>query len=450
LRYVLDFAEIPAFQEIRRVDTDRDGVVSEGEASRYLDMTLPEIASNLELRVAGELVALEAVDSSLTTPEGQGGLKTLRIVADFRGVLADGWQAGASAILTDGNYEDRLGWHEIVVRGGEGVLISQSSAAAADQTAELTAYPETALKSPPNLRQASFEFAAGAGGGATVTPASAETKAAPGRSLDRFARLVSERELTLGFVALSLALAFGWGAMHALGPGHGKTIVAAYLVGSQATGWQALLLGLVVTATHTSSVIVLGVLTLFASRFFDTQTVYLWLSVVAGVLVVAMGAALLFSRARRLLPEPEHAHSHTGDAGHHHAHGQSHGHAHAHGHTHTVSAPGWRGLVMLGISGGILPCPTALVVMLGAIALDRTAYGLALILAFGIGLATVLTAIGLLLVYMKRLVDTATDRFAPLRSAYALAALRTAPVLSSLVILIAGLVITGRALSDVL
>jgi ABC-type nickel/cobalt efflux system permease component RcnA len=105
---------------------------------------------------------------------------------------------------------------------------------------------------------------------------------------------------------------------------------------------------------------------------------------------------------------------------------------------------------MLGISGGILPCPTALVVMLGAIALDRTAYGLALILAFGIGLATVLTAIGLLLVYMKRLVDTATDRFAPLRSAYALAALRTAPVLSSLVILIAGLVITGRALSDVL
>ncbi|HEY7270748.1 MAG TPA: hypothetical protein VH951_13065, partial [Dehalococcoidia bacterium] len=417
VRYVIDMAEIPAFQEVQAIDLDRDGRVSDAESAAYLGRRLPEIAKNLDLRLNGSRVALSAdpATANLAFPDGQGGLKTMRLVADYTGALTEGWQDGIRAAFKDSNYGDRIGWKEIIVRANEGVSLTESTAPAQDQSAELTAYPQDLLKSPLDMTQASFGFRAGSSALAhqpEVAAPVAKTSPSQQKSLTGFARLVERQNLTPAFVALSLLAAIAWGAAHALGPGHGKTIVGAYLVGSRGTARHALALGLTVTVTHTSSVVALGLVTLYASRFVATQDLYLWLSAASGVLVVFMGVALLWSRLRTVrrggwsaaLAHGHADHAHRNDEREH-AHGGQHGHDHAHeahGHSHLPAAPGWRGLVMLGISGGLLPCPTALVVMLGAIALDRIAYGMVLILAFSVGLAGVLTGIGILLVYAGR------------------------------------------------
>src|SRR5262249_40944974 len=215
------------------------------------------------------------------------------------------------------------------------------------------------------------------------------------------------------------------GAFHALTPGHGKTIVGAYLVGARGTWRHALFLGLVVTATHTLGVYALGVATLVASAWILPERLLPTLSAVSGLLVLAVGASLPRSRLASAL----HGHAHDGHHHHHHRH---------HDHTSAIDgAPGLRSLVALGVSGGILPCPSALVVMLGAIALGRTAFGLVLILAFSTGLAVVLTAIGLVLVYARERFD-----HLPLDGRLA----RYVPVPSAALISLAGLAILAEAL----
>ncbi len=186
------------------------------------------------------------------------------------------------------------------------------------------------------------------------------------------------------FLALALGVAFFLGAAHALTPGHGKTIVAAYLVGSRGTIWDAVYLGSVVTLTHTSSVFILGFLTLFASRYVLIDRIYPWLSVVSGLLVVAMGIWLLRLRWRGAGHDHHHDHDH-----HHHDHQHSHEHAHDHGHPHTHPTPGVsRGqLFSLGVSGGLVPCPEALVVLLMAVSIHKLGLGLVILAAFSLGLA---------------------------------------------------------------
>jgi ABC-type nickel/cobalt efflux system permease component RcnA len=257
--------------------------------------------------------------------------------------------------------------------------------------------------------------------------------------------------MTPAFVALALLAAAAWGAAHALGPGHGKTIVAAYLVGSQGTARHAFLLGLTVTATHTSTVIALGLVTLYASRFVAAEDLYLWLSVGSGLLVVALGLILLGARLRRFLSRPAAAHGHDHGHMHHDRHDPGHGHSHDHApsHSHVPASPGLRGLIALGISGGLLPCPTALVVMLGAIALDRVVFGLVLVLAFSVGLAGVLTGIGIALVYANRLLSGSSRLGSALgRIPFSSRWLQLAPLASAFVVLVAGLILTGRALTE--
>ncbi|HXH23282.1 MAG TPA: nickel transporter, partial [Dehalococcoidia bacterium] len=277
----------------------------------------------------------------------------------------------------------------------------------------------------------------------SVAPAGTAGGAA-GRTPGGFARLVERQDLTPAFVALSLLAAMAWGATHALGPGHGKTIVGAYLVGSRGTARHALALGLAVTATHTSSVVALGLVTLYASRHAVAEDLYLWLSVASGLLVLAMGAGLFWTRLRALRRRGSAAAFHHHD---HHA-GHPHGHEAPHHHDH-APAPGWRGLLMIGVSGGLLPCPTAIVVMLGTIALDRIPFGLALIGAFSFGLAAVLTAVGLALVYARRLLEAPGLRLQPLigRARPVVRLAPAVPVLSAIAILAAGLVLTGQALA---
>jgi ABC-type nickel/cobalt efflux system permease component RcnA len=215
-----------------------------------------------------------------------------------------------------------------------------------------------------------------------------------------------------------------WGAAHALTPGHGKAIVAGYLVGARGTPRHAVYLGLIVTATHTAGVFALGLVTLLLSRFIVPEQLYPWLTVASGLLVVGVGLAVLAGRFR-------HARAHAHGHAHHHHH---HDHDHDHGY-------GRGGLLGVGVAAGLLPCPSALVVLLGAIALHRVGLGLALILAFSVGLAATVTAVGLVAVLARRAFSRLSLN-GPL--------LRTLPAVSALVILAVGIGITVNALPEVL
>ena len=267
-----------------------------------------------------------------------------------------------------------------------------------------------------------------------------------------FAGLVAQTDLGIGVALLALIAAMFWGAAHALTPGHGKAIVAAYMVGTRGSVRDAFMLGGIVTITHTIGVFALGIVTLALSEFIVPEDLYPWLNVVSALLVVAVGVTVLrfrfadaFGRRRRHRTHRAHSHGHAGhshaDGDHHHDHHHEHDHDGPGGHTHVPQrGSGLRGLIAVGISGGLLPCPTALVVLLAAISLHRIAYGLALIVAFSVGLAAVVTAIGLLAVTAKR-------TFA--RVSFNGPVVRALPAVSALVIIALGVAMTVRSVSGV-
>jgi nickel/cobalt transporter (NicO) family protein len=230
--------------------------------------------------------------------------------------------------------------------------------------------------------------------------------------------LIGRHNLSALVILASLGAAFFWGMAHALSPGHGKTIVAAYLVGRRGTPWHAAALGVIVTATHTIGVFALGLVTLALSQFIVPEQLYPWLNLVSGVLVIAIGAAVFRSRFRHRQG---------------HAHGQHH-------HHHEDEALSRRSLVAVGITGGLLPCPSALVVLLAAISLHRVPFGMLLIVAFSAGLALSITGIGLVAVFAKQIFK---------RASFEGRLVRLLPAASALVILAAGLAMTVRALPKV-
>ena len=242
---------------------------------------------------------------------------------------------------------------------------------------------------------------------------------------NRFTELMATKQWGWGLVLTALAVAVGLGGFHALEPGHGKTLVAAYIVGSQGTMKHAFFLGLIVTAAHTAGVYLLGAVTLYAAQYIVPEQLYPWLAVVSGVLITGLGLVLF---ARRYLGKEDLSlhHQHNQDQAHtshhHHHDDDSHHHGNAHHHHHVKGKVSSRELFALGISGGIVPCPAALVVLLSAVSMQRIGFGLLLIVAFSIGLAAVLIIIGLLMVYARRFMarfhgtGTVTTRWLPLAS----------------------------------
>ena len=208
---------------------------------------------------------------------------------------------------------------------------------------------------------------------------------AQGESLSR---LLHQGELGWSATLLAMLAAFAFGAVHALSPGHGKTLVAAYLVGSRGTARHAVFLGLMVTFTHTISVFALGLVTLYLSRFVLPETITPILGAISGVTIVWVGATLLYRRTVgwRTAPPPT-------PLAHHHGDGQVH--------THVPEEVSVGGLIALGASGGLVPCPSALVLLLTSVSLGRVGLGLTLLVAFSAGLAVVLTGIGLAVLYAK-------------------------------------------------
>ena len=450
--YVLDFAEIPTFQQMELLDTDGDNTVSDAESQRYLDEIVPLLADGLRLVVGDAVLPLAIDDRRLEMLPGEGGLPILRIDAQFSSALPAGWQHDGFGGYTDRNYQDRLGWREVVVQGGDGVAIENSTAPETDVSNELRSYPDDALSAPLDVSEATFTVVAGEGtlAGQSETAADAAARVREetngGRATDRVANLIT-REQTVPVIIVSLMLAFGWGAVHALSPGHGKTVVAAYLIGARGTAKHAAFLGLTVTLTHTAGVFALGLVTLYLSHYILPEDLFPWLSVASGLLVVAIGVTLVWSRLRGhsahdYTHEHEHKHEHVHE---HHTHDGSFVHSHG-GRMHSHLPPGadggrvtWRSLLALGVSGGLIPCPSALVLLLGAISLDRLELGMVLVFAFSFGLAAVLTAIGLLLVYARSVFE---------RTSFTLRVPRLLPVASAFAVSIAGLAIVYGSLQQ--
>jgi ABC-type nickel/cobalt efflux system permease component RcnA len=412
VRYVLDMAEIPAFQEIERVDTDGDGEQSPDEGKRYLAGEAPEVIDNLALVIDGRERELTNLRADVAYPEGQGGLQTLRVA-----LLLEADAAGAASLeFSDGNYEDRLGWKEVVVQPGPGVVVAESSASTADVSRELTTYPDGLLSDPLDVTSAVVKFDARNGAPAPAiesVPAGPASKSAAEKAGGGFAGLIDSENLTVTVILLSLLAALGFGAVHALEPGHGKTFVAAYFVGVKGTAREALLLGLIVAVTHTIGVFAIGLLTLFGSQFILPENLYPWLSLASGVMVLVLGVRLLMLRYRgvgfirrfvRGASLSQHA-----------AHDHDHQHDHRHAHEVPPGSP-WKGLIALGLADGLTPSPSALVVLLAAVSLDRIGLGILLIVAFSVGLAAVLALVSLALVYARRVVDWLSARRSGLRS----------------------------------
>jgi nickel/cobalt transporter (NicO) family protein len=386
LHYALDLAEIPTYQEGARFS--RPGIAR-------------ELAQRLHLTVDGDRARLHVVDSRIQRRPGAGGLQTLRV-----DVVYDGGPSGGSVAVRDGNFAGRLGWKEVVIRAERGAKLLSSTAPRESVSNELHSYPKDLLQEPADSTSGTATLDPGTLPG--VPPALGSRPAATHTS-GGFESLIARDDLGPGLILLSLALALFWGAAHALTPGHGKAIVAAYLVGSRGKARHALALGGIVTFTHTIGVFALGVVTLALSELVVPEQLYPWLNFVSALLVVAVGLSVLRRRLRRR---------------------RHHHHHHDHGHSA-------RGLVAVGISGGILPCPTALVVLLAAISLHRVGFGLLLIVAFSLGLASVITGIGLLAISAKQVFS---------RMSFEGALVRALPAVSAAAIVALGLVMTVRSL----
>jgi ABC-type nickel/cobalt efflux system permease component RcnA len=371
-------------------------------------------------------------------------------------------------VYEDRNYGQRVGWKEIVAVAHAGVTFSGSSVPSASKSNWLTTYAADLIQAPPQDVRASLSFALPVSAReAAPVPSVVDTAVASGAEAQtprsRLTELMTARQLSAGVILFSLLIAVGLGAFHALEPGHGKTLVGAYLVGSRGTAWHALLLGVTVTASHTIGVYALGGVALFASHYVVPEHLYPWLGFVSGLLIMGTGIVLLNQAWQGKLG---HHHDHPDHAHHHHSHdnehGHGHGYAHAHGHEHlhedvpvaghvhhsheqrpgdspaVPTSMGYGALLTLGITGGMIPCPAALVVLLSAVALHRIAFGLLLIVAFSVGLAVVLVGTGLLLVSARGMVQRWSGE-GPW--------LKYLPFLSPLVITPLGLVIAVRSLA---
>ena len=434
IHYVADLAEIPAYQELARIDADGDGSASRAELDAYVQREATAYADALTLEVDGRPARLEVSGRSIARVEGAGGLSTLRIELDLDAAI--GASGTARTLRFENNHlRGRAGWCEISLQAAEDVRIFDSNAYAGSASDELRAYPQERPSAPLDERSAELSFTLGPLPAGARDVATRGSRPAP-QARDALAALIALPELGPLAIALALAAAFLLGATHALAPGHGKTIAAAYLVGARAHWRHAVYLALTVTLTHTAAVYALGFGTLGASRYFTPDQLLPVLSLISGAIVLGVGLALLARRLRSALgahahrghrphhPHHEHPHGHE-----HHAH-EHHRHEHEHGHAHFPAgaggaSPGWRSWLAFGISGGLVPCPSALVVMLSAIALGRIAYGLVLVAVFSLGLATTLSAVGVLFVYAgrglrDRRIPMLWTRLVPLASALAI------------------------------
>ena len=496
--YIIDMAEIPTFQQMQ----ESAAVPKVGDPSLlpFLRHESELLNRGITLRFDGQRLALRTVSRQVIFPPGAGGLPTMKLGFVYTAIVPKLRDSPTLIRYRDDNYPGRAGWKEIVAVNGPGASLIDASVASKDRSAELTNYPTDMLHSPPQTLAAALTVkAAPSNGRADNQPelqapsgwfATGDTGASgvilkansQGTPRNAFTELISSNRTDLLFMAMAALIAAVLGGFHALEPGHGKTLVAAYLVGSHGKARHAVLLGAIVTAAHSVSVYALGIVTLYASKWILPERLYAWLGIGSGLLVAGLGFTLFIHRYQSEPPAsdehlhdndeghrhlPKHtqpharaegavAHYHTWWGGHvdegdHHLHNEVTVHKHERGkgddrlhHDHheifRATPPlSVGGLLALGITGGIVPCPAALVVLLGALAFHRVAFGLFLIVAFSAGLAATLISLGLAVVYAGRFMSRLgaqgplTQRWLPLASSAVITVIGVTLTLQSLI-----------------
>ena len=428
-RAIVDFAEIPTAQFAGRLDAAASGETSAADRADFAVQRCAELASAQRFEVDGTTVAATVRSADFSFRPGAAGLDTGRLECDL--FVAAELSEGGAVAFSDGFEADRVGWHEIVATAMPGLSLPDSPVGTTSVTDGLQQYPEDRLSAPLDIREASFTLGAG-NAAASVSETDRPNLAAASPSV--FTRwsstlddLVGRRDLTLGVGLLAVVMAIVLGASHALLPGHGKTVMAAYIAGRQGSIGDAVLVGATVTGTHTGGVLALG-LALTLSTALAGEVVLAWLGVAGGVLVAVIGLGLLVGLLRGRPTGHGHSHGphghvhheaprplelalvgaggrhdryeHDHDHDHHHDHDHDHDHDH-HDEAHTPRKVSRRGLIGMGVAGGLVPSPSALVILLSAIALGRTWFGVVLVIMYGLGMAATLTAAGILLVTLR-------------------------------------------------
>jgi ABC-type nickel/cobalt efflux system permease component RcnA len=457
--YLIDLAEIPTYQELQRANIPTNTIdPNSPTVTDYVAARSVELGKGLILNVDGKAVLLRLVSSGVIFPPGAGGLPTMKMGFDYEAVYPTTIdRRRIDIVYVDNNYPGHSGWKEITALASAGSLL-RSSVPATDRSGKLSNYPTDLLTNPPQDLEATVV--------AFLPPLPAETtpaqpltlpradthlifartdeldratsqhgnmqKASAGSNVahfhepsqhtvassttvhleanrqptprSRFTELIQAQNLSAWFLFTASLIAICLGGLHALEPGHGKTIVAAYLVGSRGTARHAFLLGLIVTVAHTAGVFALGAITLYASRYIVPEHLYPWLGALSGVTIAVVGCYMLLRRLTGTASD----HSHVpGASGGHFTFWKRPANRAIEGNpTQSDANPkqsvSLTQLVTLGITGGIIPCPAALIVLLSAFALHRIGLGFFLIVAFSLGLAGVLIGFGMLMVYARR------------------------------------------------
>ena len=456
---VVDMAEIPALQAIQEIDLDRDGTVSDPEGATWASASCASAADELTLTNNGAPATLTTIGLGLTFPPGQAGLSTLRLVCTYSTTYAP-LTDQTTVAFRDDSFQGRLGWQEIVAVGN-GVALSGAEDLARGSSERLRSYPPAATQA--TLTRSQVEFIATVAGAASILalPPDAVPASSPAGSImsgaqqatirtdvsdlpSEISAIFQAQDLTLPAILLSVGVAMLIGALHAASPGHGKTLMAAYLIGTRGTVRHALGLGLTVTISHTIGVLALGAVVLAAGTFLPAERLFPVLGLIGGLVVTAIGVTMLAQRLRTRRTsaahhDRDHVHDETvavHDHGHEHGHDHGHGHPHvtaektrdenwhSHGlvsHTHLPSDEGplrRRNLIALGLVGGLVPSASAILILVASIAAGRPAYGILLTVAFGLGMAIVLVGVGVLLVHARSVVDRlpSARRLAPIQS----------------------------------
>jgi len=467
VHFLLDVAEIPSFTELDMLDTDFDSQLSPEEVEAYLDQRIPQLARFIHMKIDGADLRVTTTSHKLILLEGNGAMLVFNILLSLE-AQTDWPEAPFTLQLESENYPDEQGTRECLLLPGEHLADTTATLApellGEQQRVEQNSVPVVVygnrrasftlhltpgqtvnvadLPTVDSLRHFSWTSTARmareqgetglAGGIARAVLDSGLRPGLPGESkplvavaegvndekvstgvreggatmasrlLDRISEIVRRDEFPPpALLALGLAIAAALGMGHAFAPGHGKTVMAAYLIGEQGTAWHALILGIVVTITHTWSVILLGLVTLYFEDMISERDVNYWTGILSGAIIIGIGGLLFRQRYHQLLAS---------------AQGKPGDWRFYHGHEHGVDepailalkpgeAPSYRNILWLGISGGVVPCPAALIVLLLALKVGRLSYGLALIFAFSLGLAAVLVVIGLLVVRASRLLQ---------------------------------------------
>ncbi|MDQ1602192.1 MAG: nickel/cobalt transporter (NicO) family protein, partial [Actinomycetota bacterium] len=479
--HVLDLAEIPTAQRSPAIDTSGDGTLSSSELTTWATSACAQAAHSLRLTVADQRLRLTVTSSTARTLPGQAGLPILRLECAMHAAIH--LDRPTSIMLADTTANDEVGWREMTARG-DGTTLTRSDAPTTSRSARLTAYPKDLLTSPLDIRSVAVTVKPGG-------PRLDRTVARPDVPASTLAR--GADRLTLAFEGLlassqghplleiaALLAALALGAAHAVAPGHGKTIMAFYLSGRREGALRsAATVGATVTATHTAGVLALGLL-ISAGTTFVSARLYPWLGVVSGLLVAGVGLSLLRNSARSLMPVHRHPHPHP------HPHGSVAAHvmqpesllvhgtsiavqrqpisvgapratvalrepitapagatSHSPDTTDDPAAPSRRGLVAIGLAGGLLPSPSALLVLLGSIALGHPWFGVAMVVSFGLGMAATLAMVGLFVLHLR---ERAERRLRSHPTPHRIRVLRYSPVVTASVVLLLGAALAGRGL----